>query len=78
MKRLLRDRKSGLYYKSAGKWTADKRHARDFKDNQSAIECGAKLEIDAMELVLRFTGYGPDIAFSLKQQRSVTARANSY
>ena len=78
MKRLLRDRKSGLYYKSAGKWTADKRQAREFKDNQSAINCGAKLGIDAMELVLRFSGYGQDVAFSLKQQRPGTARADPY
>ena len=76
MKRLLREKKSGLYYKSAGKWTADKRHAREFKDNQSAIECGAKLGIHSMELVLRFTGYGRDVAFSLKQQRYGTARTN--
>ena len=76
MKRLLREKKSGLYYKAAGKWTADKRHAREFKDNQSAIDCGSKLGIRDMELVLQFTGYGRDIAFSLKQQRPGAARTN--
>jgi hypothetical protein len=70
MKRLLREKKSGLYYKAAGKWTPDRKYALEFKDNQSAINCGLKLKDRTMELVLRFAGYGRDVAFPLKQPKS--------
>ena len=71
MKRILRDKKSGCYYQAGGGWTPHKKKALEFKDNQSAITCGRKLNSPTVELVLRFAGYGRDIAFPLLRKTSV-------
>lgn len=65
MIRMLREKKTGLYYQGPGEWTAHKRKALTFKDNDSAIECGRRLHRPYLELILCFTGTGRDIAFPL-------------
>jgi hypothetical protein len=77
MIRLLREKKSGLYYKAGGEWTAYKRHALTFKDNQSAIACGLKLKRHTVELVLQFTGYGRDVAFPLQMPKNAAAQVRN-
>ena len=65
MIRLLREKKSGLYYKGSGEWTPHKKNAFEFKDNQSAIACGRRLKWPAVELIFKFSGFGRDVAFPL-------------
>jgi len=65
MIRLLRERKSGLYYKGSGEWTPHKNNALEFKDNQSAIDCGRRLKWPDVELIFKFSGFGRDVAFPL-------------
>ena len=76
MRRVLRDKSTGQYYRSDGLWTARQKDALEFKDNQSAIDCGRKLHSRSVELVLRFTGYGRDIAFPLLGSRRVPRKGS--
>jgi len=66
MTRLLREKKSGLYYEGFGKWTAHKQNAFEFKDNQSAMACGRRLKWPNVELIFKFSGFGHDVAFPLR------------
>jgi hypothetical protein len=65
--RLLREKSSGLYYKGADGWTADKRKAFNFKDNASAIACGRRLKRGNLELILAFARTNRDVAFPLHE-----------
>jgi len=65
MIRLLREKKSGLYYKAPGEWTPHKQKAFAFKDNESAISCGRRLKWPDVELIFRFSGPGRDVAFPI-------------
>jgi hypothetical protein len=67
MIRMLREKKTGLYYQGPGEWTAYKRKALTFKDNHTAIACGRRLNRPYLELILSFTGAGRDIAFPLSE-----------
>lgn len=77
MRRVLRDKRTGRYYQAGGQWTAHQKHALEFKDNESAIDCGRTLNSSSLELVLRFTGYGRDIAFPLTRAKNSARVGNS-
>jgi hypothetical protein len=75
MKRLLRDKPFGLYYKGGGQWTPYKSKAVDFKSTQCAIDCGVRLKRWEMQLIMSFKGCGKDVAFPFRTLLAEPARA---
>jgi hypothetical protein len=75
MKRLLRDKPLGLYYKGGGEWTSNKSKAVEFKNTQCAIDCGVRLKRREIQLIMSFKGCGKDIAFPFRTLLGEPARA---
>jgi len=54
MRVLLRDVKSGDYYKGGRKWTREIAGAKDYQSTARAIEAAARVDRQALEIVLAF------------------------
>jgi hypothetical protein len=54
MRVILRDVKSGDYYKGGGKWTRELEGAKDYQSTARAIEAATRVEHQALEIVLAF------------------------
>ena len=54
MKVLLRKTNNSHYYVGNNQWTADSRHARDFKEVDNAIQCHRDEQLRDVEVVLSY------------------------
>jgi len=54
MRVILRDVKSGEYYKGGKRWTHDLGAAKDYRSTTRAIEAAVRVERGSLEIVLAF------------------------
>ncbi len=53
MRKLLRDTRTGLYFKCPGQWTQDPEEAIDFRFTERALDYAKTWELSAVELAFQ-------------------------
>jgi len=74
MRVILRDVKSGEYYRGGGKWTREIAGAKDYRSTARAMEAAARVAQLALEIVLAFDD--PFFNMSLPVTRTDRPRGN--
>ena len=54
MKVLLRNLRTGLYYRGGHEWTSERRQALDLEATELALKMAAHFQLEAAEVVLAF------------------------
>src|SRR4051794_20498883 len=65
-RRLLRDSATGLYYDGKGGWSKHHENAYAFRGTAQAVAMASRLELDTLELVLKFANSAFDISHPLR------------
>ena len=61
MKVLLRNLRTGFYYRGDYAWTSERRHALDLEQTETALRLASQLRLEAAEVVLAFSDPHDDV-----------------